>query len=183
MSNLPAASVKKNDGLAKQLIYTVSAVVFIAVVILSRVKLEIDLGFNVHLFAKINAVLNSMVSVLLILALVAIKRGQYQQHRNRMFAAMVLSILFLVSYIAHHLLAESTTYGGDGVLRFVYYFILITHIFLAAVILPFILFTAYRGMTAEWPAHKKLAKFTWPIWLYVSVTGVVVYLMISPYYA
>jgi putative membrane protein len=99
-----------------------------------------------------------------------------------MMSAMILSVLFLVSYIAHHLLSGNTTFGGTGAIRHVYFFILITHIFLAAVILPFILFTAYRGLTAEYPAHRKLARITWPIWFYVSVTGVVVYLMISPYY-
>lgn len=175
-------AVQKNDGLAKGLIYTVSAVVFIAVVILSRVKINVDLGFNVHVFATLNAILNSVVSVLLVAALVVVKNGKYVWHRNFMFGAMILSALFLVSYIAHHLLADSTPFGGEGLLRYVYYFILITHIFLAAVILPFILFTAYRGLTAEWPLHRKLAKITWPIWFYVSVTGVIVYLLISPYY-
>jgi putative membrane protein len=174
--------IQKNDKLARGLIFVVSAVVFIAVVILSRVKLDVDLGFDVHLFATFNAVLNSIVSVLLVAALVAVKKGNYLLHRNMMFSAMIFSILFLVSYIAHHLLSDSTAYGGEGAIRYVYYFILITHIFLAAVILPFILFTAYRGLTAEWPLHRKLAKITWPIWLYVSVTGVIVYWMISPYY-
>lgn len=174
--------VQKNDGLAKMLIYTVSAVVFIAVVILSRVKLDLDLGFNVHVFATANAVLNSLVSVLLVAGLIAVKKGKFLLHRNIMFAAMTLSVLFLLSYIAHHLLADSTAFGGEGMIRYVYYFILITHIFLAAVILPFILFAAYRGLTAEWPMHRRLAKITWPIWFYVSVTGVIVYLLISPYY-
>ena len=177
------ATIQKNDKTAKGLIFTASAVVFIAVVILSRVKLEADLGFNVHVFATINAVINSLVSVLLVAGLVAIKRGNQLLHRNIMFSAMALSVLFLVSYIAHHLLSGDTKFGGEGTIRYVYFFILITHIFLAAVILPFILFTAYRGLTGEWPAHRKIAKITWPIWLYVSVTGVVVYLMISPYYS
>jgi putative membrane protein len=176
------ASIRKNDKTAKGLIYTVSAVVFIVVIILSRVKLEADLGFDVHLFATINAVINSLVSVLLIAGLMAIKSGNQKLHRNIMLGAVLLSALFLVSYIAHHLLAGDTKFGGQGTVRYVYFFILITHIFLAAVILPFILFTAYRGLTGEWPAHRKIAKITWPIWLYVSVTGVVVYLMISPYY-
>jgi putative membrane protein len=99
-----------------------------------------------------------------------------------MMGAIVLSVLFLVSYIAHHLLAGDTKFGGEGAIRLVYFVILITHIFLAAVILPFILFTAYRSLTGEYDKHKKLAKYTWPLWLYVSVTGVIVYLMISPYY-
>jgi putative membrane protein len=100
-----------------------------------------------------------------------------------MMTAMVLSFLFLVSYICHHLLSESTTFGGEGAIKIVYYVILISHILLAAIILPFILYTSYRALVAEWPAHRKLAKITWPIWFYVSVTGVIVYLMISPYYA
>ena len=137
------ATIQKNDGTAKGLIFTASAVVFIAVVILSKVKLEVDLGFNVHVFATINAVINSMVSVLLIAGLVAIKRGNQLLHRNIMFSAMALSVLFLLSYIAHHLLSGDTKFGGEGTIRYVYFFILITHIFLAAVILPFILFTAY----------------------------------------
>jgi putative membrane protein len=100
-----------------------------------------------------------------------------------MFGAMLLSLLFLVSYIAHHLLSGDTVYGGQGSIRYVYYFILITHIFLAAIILPFILFTSYRALIGEYARHKKIARITWPIWFYVSVTGVIVYLMISPYYS
>lgn len=174
--------LSKNDKQARLLIYTVSFVVFAAVAILSRVKLEVDLGFDIHVFALINAVINSMVSILLVWALVAVKNKKYVQHKNIMFGAIILSVLFLVSYIAHHLLAGDTVYGGEGNIRYFYYFILITHIFLAAIILPFILFTAYRSLTGEYAKHKKLAKYTWPLWLYVSVTGVMVYLMISPYY-
>ncbi len=177
-----APSIKKNDKTARLLILTVSFVVFAAVVVLSKVKLNASLGFDVHLFAQINAIINSIVSVLLVAALISVKRKQYETHKKIMLTAMFLSVLFLVSYICHHLLAGDTKFGGEGAIRYIYFFILITHIFLAAIILPFILFTAYRGLTAEWPAHRKLAKLTWPIWLYVSVTGVLVYLMISPYY-
>ena len=99
-----------------------------------------------------------------------------------MISAIICSVLFLLSYICHHLLAGDTKFGGEGWIRPVYFFILITHIILAAVILPFILFTSYRALIGEWRAHRRLARLTWPIWLYVSVTGVVVYLMISPYY-
>lgn len=175
--------LKKNDKQARLLILTVSFVVFAAVVILSRVKLEVDLGFDIHVFAKINAIINSTVSVLLVAGLVAVKQKKYVLHKNIMLAAIVLSVLFLVSYIAHHLLAGDTKFGGEGTIRLVYFIILITHIFLAAVILPFILFTAYRSLTGEYDKHKKLARYTWPLWLYVSVTGVIVYLMISPYYS
>lgn len=191
-----APSMQKNDKQARLLIGVFSFVVFAAVVLLSRIKLEVDLGFDVHLFAAANAVINSLIAVLLIAALIAVKQRKYQLHKKMMMAALWLSVVFLVSYIAHHLLAGDTRYGDanlDGVLdeaelaavgamRYVYLFILLTHIFLAAVILPFILFTAYRGLTAEFAAHRKLAKITWPLWLYVAITGPVVYFLISPYY-
>ena len=174
--------LKKNDKQAKWLIGIVSFVVFAAVVALGKIKVEVDLGFDVHLFAKINAVLNSMVAILLFAALVAVKQRKLLLHKRLMLVSMLLSILFLLSYICHHLFTGDTKFGGEGVIRYIYFFILITHIFLAAVILPFILFTAYRALIAEWPAHKKIARVTWPIWFYVAVTGVVVYLLISPYY-
>jgi putative membrane protein len=177
-----APVLKKNDKQARLLILTVSFVVFAAVAILSKVKLEVDLGFDIHVFAKINAIINSCVSVLLIAAFFAVKNKQYVRHKNLMLGAMFLSILFLVSYIAHHLLAGDTKFGGEGAIRYIYFVILITHIFLAAIILPFILFTAYRSLTGEFEKHKKLARYTFPLWLYVSITGVVVYLLISPYY-
>jgi putative membrane protein len=176
------ASIQKNDKKASLLIILFSVIVFVAVVFLSRIKLDVELPFNVHLFATVNAILNSLVSLLLVVGLIAVKNARYQLHRNVMMSAMVLSLLFLVSYICHHLFSESTSYGGEGAMKTLYYFILITHIILAAVILPFILYTSYRALVAEWPAHRKLAKITWPIWFYVSVTGVIVYLMISPYY-
>jgi putative membrane protein len=190
-------AIKKNDPKAKLLIGVVSFVVFAAVVILSKVKLEADLGFNVHVFAGVNAVINSMVSVLLIWGLISVRKKKYLLHKRVMIFAMLLSILFLVSYITHHLLSGDTVYGDadhNGLLdeaeravvggtRMIYLIVLATHIFLAAIILPFILFTAYRGLTSEFPRHKKLAKITWPIWLYVSLTGPVVYLLISPFYS
>ena len=188
--------LKKNDRKASWLIIVFSVIVFSAVVLLSKVKLEVDLGFDVHLFAMINALINSCVTILLVMALLAVKRKKYETHRNLMLTAMVLSVLFLVSYICHHLLAGDTRFGDinhDGIvnevektaagsLRIIYYIILGTHIPLAGIILPFILFTAYRALTGEYTAHKKLARITWPVWLYVALTGVAVYLLISPYY-
>lgn len=176
------AAWKKNDKKARILIFTFSIVVFLLVTALGRVSLDVDLGFDVHIFAMINAVINSCVSLLLLAALMAVKGKKYLVHKRLMLAAMVLSILFLVSYVAHHLLAGNTEYGGEGISKTIYYIILFTHIPLAGLILPFILFTAYRGLTGEWVSHRKLARITWPIWFYVAVTGVVVYLMISPYY-
>lgn len=176
------AAWKKNDKKAKTLIFIFSAIVFTAVVILSRVKLNVDLGFDVHLFAKANAIINSCVAVLLIAALITVKAKNYKLHRNIMMTAMFLSIFFLVSYICHHLFAGETKFGGEGTEKTIYYIILFTHIPLAGIILPFILFSAYRGLTGEYDKHKKLVRITWPIWFYVAVTGVVVYWMISPYY-
>jgi putative membrane protein len=190
------AAWKKNDKKARLLIFTFSAIVFTAVVVLSRVKLNVDLGFDVHLFAQTNAIINSCVAILLIIALVAVKNKNYTLHKNLMMTAMLLSVLFLVSYICHHLFAGETRFGDvnhDGIVtdvekaavgssRIIYYIILGTHIPLAGIILPFILFSAYRALTGEFDKHKKLVRITWPVWFYVAVTGVVVYWMISPYY-
>lgn len=174
---------KKNDKTARILILSLSIVVFLAIAVLSRVKIDIDPGFDIHVFALVNAIINSTVSITLVAAFVAVRRKQYIIHRNLMFVAILLSALFLVSYIAHHLLAGETKFGGDGAIRYVYYFVLLTHILLAAVILPFILFTAYRALTGDFEKHKKLSRYTFPLWLYVSVSGVLVYLLISPYYS
>ncbi len=174
--------LKKNDKGAKWFIGVVSAIVFLAVVALKNIALDMNPPFDIHIFARINAVINSLVSILLIAGLWAVKSQKFELHKRIMLSAIILSVLFLVSYICHHLLAGDTKFGGQGSIRLIYFFILITHIILAAVILPFILFTSYRAMVGEWPAHRKIARLTWPIWLYVSVTGVVVYLMISPYY-
>lgn len=190
------ASIQKNDRKAKFFIYTVSIVVFAAVVFLSKYKLNVDAGFDVHLFAKTNAIINSLVAVLLLAGLFTAKQKKFAQHKKIMMTAIFLSLLFLISYIAHHLLAGDTRFGdlnhdglvsldektAAGTIRLVYYFILLTHIPLAAIILPFILFTAYRALTGEYEKHKKLVRITWPVWFYVAVSGVVVYLMISPYY-
>ncbi len=190
-------SIEKNDRKAKILIWTVSIIVFVAVAFLSKYKLIIDLGFNPHLFAKANAIINSVVAFLLLAGLIAIKQKKYSLHKMIMLSAMALSILFLLCYIGHHLLAGETRYGDinhDGLiddaeslqaggLRTLYYIILVTHIPLAAIILPFILFAAYRALTGEYEQHKKLTRITWPVWFYVAVTGVIVYNMISPYYS
>ena len=181
-------SLQKNDKLAFRLIAAFSVIVFAAVVILSRVSIPVQLGFDVHVFARINAILNSVIALLLILALVAVKMKNFLLHKRLMLAALLLSVIFLLSYITHHLLAGDTRFGdvnGDGIVdnmemaalganRMIYFVILITHIFLAAIILPFILYTAYRGLTSEFDKHKKLARITWPLWLYVAVTGPVV---------
>ncbi len=176
------AVIKKNDKKARWLIGIFSFVIFAVIVALGRIKLGVEVGFDPHIFARINAGTNSVVAVLLVAALIAVKQKKHLLHKRLMMTAMILSIVFLVSYIAHHLLAGETKFGGQGTIRYVYFFILSTHIFLAAIILPFILFTAYRALVAEWPGHRKLARITWPIWFYVAVTGPILYFMISPYY-
>ncbi|RYE22616.1 MAG: DUF420 domain-containing protein [Sphingobacteriales bacterium] len=174
--------LKKNDKTARLLILTVSFAVFALVVLVSRVKLQVDLGFDVHVFAKINAILNTCVSILLVAGLITVKNKNYVLHKKLMMVAIILSAIFLLSYVTHHLLSGDTKYGGTGAMRYVYFFVLVPHIILAGIILPFILFTAYRALTGEFGKHKKLARYTFPLWLYVSITGVIVYLMISPYY-
>ncbi len=176
------ASLRKNDKTANWLIGIFSFVVFAVVVTLGRVKLDVSPGFDIHVFARINAIINSVIALLLLAALWAVRQKKYALHKRFMITSLVLSILFLVSYIAHHLLAGETKFGGEGTMKTVYYIILITHVILAAIILPFILFTAYRALIGEYERHRKLARITWPLWFYVAVTGPLVYLMISPYY-
>lgn len=179
---MPTIVWKKNDRKAKIVIYTFSLIIFIVVAALGKISLQVDLGFDVHIFAKINAIINSAVALLLIAALIAIKQKNMLLHKRLMVTAIVLSILFLISYVIHHLLAGDTKFGGEGLIRYLYFFILITHIVLASLILPFILFTAYRALIGEYPQHKKLAKITWPLWLYVAITGPILYILISPYF-
>lgn len=176
------ASIKTNDKKAKKIIGFFSVIVFLVIVSLGKIQLKINTGFNIHIFATINAYINTSIAAILIIAFIAVKRKKYYLHKKLMTVALILSILFLLSYIAHHILAGDTKFGGLGAVKYFYYFILITHIFLAATILPLILFTTYRGLTAEFLKHKKIAKITFPIWLYVAITGPIIYWLISPYY-
>ena len=191
-----APVLKKNDQLAYILIGVFSVVVFAVVTFLSKFTLGVELPFDKHIFALINAVINTAVAVLLIAGLVAVKQKNYRLHKTIMMTAMIFSLLFLVTYIAHHLLAGEAKFGDanfDGVVddaekallgntRPFYLILLGTHIVLAATSLPFILWTAYRALTSDFVAHKNLAKKVWPIWFYVAVTGPIVYLMIKQYY-
>src|SRR5690348_17014767 len=118
------ASLQKKDKAARWLIFTVSIVVFVVIVVFGRVKLDVDLGFDKHIFAKMNAVINSLVSILLVAGLITMKQRKYALHRQIMIAAIILSCLFLISYICHHLFTGSTKFGGQGTMRYVYYFLL-----------------------------------------------------------
>jgi putative membrane protein len=191
------ATWKKNDKKASILIIAFSVIVFVVVSALGRVTLNFNFNFDVHIFAKANAIINSIVAGLLLCGLMAVKTKHYLLHKKIMLTSMFLSILFLISYICHHLFAGEARFGDinhDGILsdeekinagsaRIVYYFILGTHIPLAGIVLPFILFSAYRALIGEFDKHKKLVRITWPVWFYVAVTGVIVYVMISPYYS
>ena len=191
-----APVLKKNDKLAYILIGVFSVIVLAVVTFLSKFTLEVELPFDKHIFALINALINSAVAILLIAGLIAVKQKNYTLHKSIMLTAMGLSLLFLVTYIAHHLLAGEAKFGDanfDGVVddaekallgntRPFYLVLLGTHIVLAATSLPFILFTAYRALTSDFAAHKALSKKVWPIWFYVAVTGPIVYLMIKQYY-
>jgi putative membrane protein len=177
------AVLKRNDKLAYQLIGVFSVVVFAVVVSLGKFKiLGVELGFDPHIFATVNAFINTTVTLCLLIGLFFVKQRKLEQHRAVMMFAMVLSFLFLVSYILHHLLTADTHFGGEGLIRYFYFPLLISHIVLAVIILPFILLTTYRALTADFVAHKKIARIAFPIWLYVSISGVLVYILISPYY-
>ncbi|MEZ5046669.1 MAG: DUF420 domain-containing protein [Chitinophagaceae bacterium] len=188
--------LERNNKKAHVLIWSFSIIVFLAITILDRITLPITLPFDPHIFALLSAIVNSIVSVLLLVGLYFIKQKNIQKHKQVMLATMLFSILFLVFYIAHHLFTGETKFGDlnhDGLLseaeklqagslRYIYYFIISTHITLAGLVMPFVLYSAYRGLTSEFDKHKKLVRYTFPIWLYVAITGVVVYAMISPYY-
>lgn len=195
-SSLPEPILKPHDSKARWIIWVISAIIFLVIASLTRIKIDWHPGFDPHLFALINAIVNSGVAVTLVAALLAVKSKNYRLHKNLMLLAIGLSVIFLMSYVAHHILTGDTKFGdvnGDDIVsaeekaavgssRYFYYTLLLTHIPLAAVILPFILFTSYRALSGKYHAHKKLARYTWPIWFYVAVSGVVIYVMISPYY-
>lgn len=161
-------------------ITVVSIVIPVVVTLLFLVKIPgvERLGFLPPIYATINGI----TAVLLVAAVLAIKNGNSKLHQNLMTTCIGLSLVFLILYISYHMTSESTSYGGKGVLRYIYFFILISHIILSIVVIPLVLKTYAKGYLGKFEMHRKLAKITFPIWLYVAVTGVVVYLMISPYY-
>ncbi|CAM1343057.1 DUF420 domain-containing protein [Tenacibaculum amylolyticum] len=175
MSNLSAS--EKNY---KKFITIVSIVIPIAVAALFRIKLPnvAPLSFLPPIYATINGA----TAVLLIASIIAIKKGNRKLHEQLNTTALVFSALFLVMYVAYHMTSESTKFGGEGTIKYIYYFILITHILLSIVVIPFVLFTYMRAKLGQFPQHRKIAKITFPLWLYVAITGVIVYVMIAPYY-
>jgi putative membrane protein len=165
-------------------IIIVSILIPVVVALLFSVKLK-DYGFNVEplsFLPPIYATINGITAVVLIAGVVAIKNGKRKLHERLMTTAIALSVSFLVMYVAYHMTTDSTKFGGEGMIRNIYFFILISHIFLSIAVIPLVLVTYVRALANKFDKHKKIAKITFPIWLYVAVTGVVVYLMISPYY-
>jgi putative membrane protein len=162
-----------------KLITILSIAIPLVVAALFGVKIDLDLPvFLPPIYAGINAV----TSVLLLLAFWAIKNKKIDLHENLIKACMVLSAVFLILYVLYHMTSDSTSFGGEGMIRWVYFFVLISHILLSIVVIPFVLITFVRGITRDVERHKKIARITFPIWLYVTITGVIVYYMISPYY-
>ncbi len=173
----------QSEEKVKSWIIGISILIPLAVAVLIFMPSKLELGSDlIYFLPHLNAVINSAATIALIAALIFIKNKNVAYHGASMTVAFVLGAIFLVSYVVYHAAAESTSFGGEGAIRSIYYFILITHIVLAAVALFPILFAYYYGFTDQKEKHRKVVKFAYPIWLYVTVTGVVVYLMISPYY-
>jgi putative membrane protein len=164
------------------IILSISIPIFVA--ILFGIKLK-DFGINVEplkFLPPIYAAINGFTAIILIAAVIAIKNGKRKLHENLMKTAIACSVLFLGMYVAYHMTSDSTRFGGEGTIKVVYFLILITHIILSIAIIPMVLVTYVRALAKRFDKHKKLARITFPIWLYVAVTGVIVYLMIAPYY-
>lgn len=166
-------------------IIVLSVAIPLVVALLFGVNLR-KLGYDVKplsFLPPIYATINGITVVVLVVSVQAIKNGKQKLHENLNKFAIFLSVCFLAMYVAYHMTADSTKFGGEGFIRYIYYFILITHIVLSVIIIPFVLVTYVRAISGSFARHRKLARITYPMWLYVAVTGVIVYLMISPYYA
>lgn len=181
MNNMEAQNYEQKY---KKLIVATSILIPVAVALLFGINLQ-RLGFDVaplSMLPPIYATINGITAVVLVAAVIAIKNKKIKLHKALMTTAIVFSLLFLLMYIAYHMTSDSTPFGGEGFISYVYYFILITHIILSIAVIPLVLITYVRAISQRFDSHKKIARITFPIWLYVAITGVVVYLMISPYY-
>lgn len=158
----------------------VSIVTFLAIV--GMRKFKIHLGIDLSFLPMFHAILNSLTAVFLLIGLYFIKNGQRKQHQKMMTGALIISVVFLMSYVLYHITNEETKFGGEGIMRTIYFILLITHILAAAIILPFILFTFIRAYTGSFERHKRMARWVYPIWLYVAISGPICYLMLKPYY-
>lgn len=163
----------------KKWIIAISVLIPVVVAILFGVKVP---GYHLSFLPPVYATINGTTAILLVAAVIAIKNSNRALHERLMKSCILLSILFLVLYVLYHMTSDSTPYGGEGILRYTYFFILITHILLSIGVIPLVLFTYLRAWEGDFIRHRALAKYTFPIWLYVAITGVIVYIMISPYY-
>lgn len=173
------------EALAKKLsliAWVLSAVVILLVVVMQKVKLPLPPGWSTAMLPAVHAAINAAVAVTLLAALAAIKLGNVKLHRAAMVTAMLLSILFLLSYVTYHMTSDPTRFGGVGPIKVIYLSLLGTHILAAAISLPFILFTFIAAWTNRFAAHRRLARWVFPLWLYVAVTGPICYWMLRPYY-
>lgn len=175
----PSLKVESQKEPFGKLVIAVSIIIPLVVAVLFGVKID---GYDFSFLPPIYATINGVTAVLLIAAFVAIKNHKRRLHEVLMKTCMVLSALFLLMYVAYHMTSESTSFGGTGWIRNIYFFILITHILLSVGVIPLVLFTYLRAWRGDFAKHRKLAKIAFPFWLYVAVTGVIVYLLISPYY-
>lgn len=166
----------------RSIILILSIVVPILVAILYMLPKNFEVGEEVYYLPLLNAILNGTTFIVLLLAFNAIRKRNIQLHKKLMLTALILSVIFLLSYVTYHALTESTSYGGEGIIKTVYLFILLSHILLAIAIVPLVLISFSRALTERFDKHKKIARITLPIWLYVTLTGVIVYIMIAPYY-
>ena len=174
----------ENEKKYNKWIVALAVIIPLAVAGLFGVNLR-KLGFDVEplgFLPPIYATINGLTAVVLIIAVTAIKNNKRKLHENLMKTAIALSVSFLLMYIAYHMTSDSTKFGGEGAIKYIYYFILITHIVLSIAVIPIVLITYVRAITNNFERHKKIARITFPLWLYVAITGVVVYVMISPYY-
>lgn len=171
---------KKTNKAFNAIIIFVSILIPVVVAVLSRVRIPNIAPLD--MLPPIYAIINGATAILLVVAVIQIKRGNKSKHQVLMKINILLSLLFLIMYIAYHVTSEMAIYRGEGIIRYVYYFILASHIILSGILVPLVLLTYKHAALGEYLKHRKLAKITFPIWFYVAVTGVVVYLMISPYY-
>ncbi|MDB4263524.1 DUF420 domain-containing protein [Flavobacteriaceae bacterium] len=174
--------MNKMVGKSKYNVYVWIVSIIIPLVVAFLFTVRIPNVESLSFLPPIYATINGLTSILLITALWAIKNKKIKLHEGLMKTAIGFSLLFLLMYVAYHMTSDSTPYGGEGVVRYIYFFILITHIFLSIGIIPMVLITYVRAISKQFADHKKIARYTFPIWLYIAITGVVVYLMISPYY-
>ncbi|WP_250435174.1 DUF420 domain-containing protein [Hanstruepera flava] len=174
MNKVSAESKKYNKW-----IVVLSIVIPLVVAALFGVRLDMELPvFLPPIYATINAI----TALVLVLGFISIINGKRKLHEKLMKFAIILSVLFLVMYVAYHMTSDSTQYGGDGIMRYIYFSVLISHILMSIIIIPFVLITYVRAITNDIERHKKIARYTFPLWLFVAISGVVVYIMISPYY-